>query len=210
MATDDERREVALRLRETGEKLGRSTLLWYHIAKSLGVRTATDGKTACGMLADLIEPQPITGDTSDGYHTFNELYDHRAKLFSVIVRCFKDRAWKSKLHHDGTMYEGMFIVGIETSQGQATYHYDIDPYWNVFDCKELARAPEWDGHTPEQAISRIASLRPSCDRDALLALAEEMDGLGLSGLSSGLSCGAVNVGSFAQRIREALGVDDGR
>ena len=56
MATDDERQEVARRLRETGEKLGRSTLLWYHIAKSLGVRTATDGKTACGMLADLIEP----------------------------------------------------------------------------------------------------------------------------------------------------------
>ena len=58
MITDDERREVARRLRETGEKLGRSTLLWYHIAKALGVRTATDGKTACGMLADLIEPNP--------------------------------------------------------------------------------------------------------------------------------------------------------
>ena len=56
MATDDDRQEVARRLRETGEKLGRSTLLWHHIAKSLGVRTATDGKTACGMLADLIEP----------------------------------------------------------------------------------------------------------------------------------------------------------
>ena len=56
MISDNERREVARRLRETGEKLGRSTLLWYHIAKSLGVRTATDGKTACGMLADLIEP----------------------------------------------------------------------------------------------------------------------------------------------------------
>ena len=54
--SDTERREVARRLREMGEKLGRSTLLWYHIAKSLGVRTATDGKTACGMLADLIDP----------------------------------------------------------------------------------------------------------------------------------------------------------
>ena len=27
----------------------------------------------------------ITGETSDGYHTFNELYHHRAVLFSVIV-----------------------------------------------------------------------------------------------------------------------------
>ena len=44
------------------------------------------------------------------------------------------------------------------------------------------------------------------DRDALLALAEELDSLGLSGFSSGWSSGAVNVGSFARRIREALGV----
>lgn len=151
------------------------------------------------ILARYIEPQPITGDTSDGYHTFNELYDHRAKLFSVIVRCFKDRAWKSKLHHDGTMYEGMFIVGIETPQGQATYHYNIDPYWSTFDCKELAHAPEWDGHTPEQAISRIASLRPSCDRDALLALADELE------QETGSVCG-VCMGKTARRIRKALGV----
>ena len=56
MVTDNERREVARRLRETGEELGSSALLWYHIAKILGVRTATDGRTACDMLADLIEP----------------------------------------------------------------------------------------------------------------------------------------------------------
>jgi hypothetical protein len=56
MPTDKERREVARRLREMGEELGSSVLLWYHIAKILGVRTATDGKTACDMLADLIDP----------------------------------------------------------------------------------------------------------------------------------------------------------
>lgn len=56
MTTDSERREVARRLREMGEELGSSVLLWYHIANALGVRTATDGKTACDMLADLIEP----------------------------------------------------------------------------------------------------------------------------------------------------------
>lgn len=154
------------------------------------------------------EPQPITGDTSDGYHTFNELYDHRARLFSVVVRDHREIAWKSKLHHDGTMYEGMFIVGVETPQGQATYHYDIDPYWDIFDCKELVRAPEWDGHTPEQAISRIASLRPSCDRDALLKVADMLE---CDGECSECECGK---GTFceastiaAARIREALGVE---
>lgn len=102
----------------------------------------------------------INGDTSDGYHTFNELYHHRAVLFSVIVKAFSDKAWKSKKHNDGTMYDGMFIVGIDTPEGQATYHYDIDPYWDMFECRELERAPEWDGHTPAQAIERIGKLKP--------------------------------------------------
>ena len=101
----------------------------------------------------------INGDTSDGYHTFNELYHHRAVLFSVVVAANSGRAWKSKLHYDGTMYEGMFIVGVDTPQGQATYHYDVEPYWDMFWCRELERAPEWDGHTSDDAIERIGSLR---------------------------------------------------
>ena len=115
------------------------------------------------VIRDVLYEQPaveINGDTSDGYHTFNELYHHRAVLFSVIVKAFPDLAWKSKKHHDGTMYDGMFIVGINTPHGQATYHYDIDPYWGMFVCRELECAPEWDGHTPEEAINRIGKLIP--------------------------------------------------
>ena len=110
-------------------------------------------------LALLKAQEAITGETSDGYHTFNELYHHRAVLFSVIVANYKDRAWKSVRHHDGTMYDGMFIVGIDTPDGQATYHYDINPYWDMFDCKVREFAPEWDGHTPAQAIERIGKLK---------------------------------------------------
>ena len=117
---------------------------------------------ALNAAIDLINnpSQLVTGDTSDGYHTFNELYHHRAVLFSVIVKAFPDKAWKSKQHNDGTMYDGMFIVGIDTPEGQATYHYDIDPYWEMFKCHELARAPKWDGHTSAQAIERIGRLEP--------------------------------------------------
>lgn len=110
-------------------------------------------------LALLKAQEPITGETSDGYHTFNELYHHRAVLFSVIVANYPDKAWKSKKHHDGTMYDNMFIVGIDTPDGQATYHYDIDPYWDMFKCRVLDNAPEWDGHTPAQAIERIGKLK---------------------------------------------------
>lgn len=99
-----------------------------------------------------------TGDTSDGYHTFNELYHHRAVLFWVICDAYPHLAWKSRVHHDGSMFDGMFIVGLDTPWGQATYHYDIDPYWNMFRCFEYDRAPEWDGHTPNDAIERILKL----------------------------------------------------
>ena len=118
---------------------------------------------AAGMIDKLpaVDAEPvITGETSDGYHTFNELYHHRAVLFYVIVKAFPGRAWKARQHHDGTMYSGMFIVGIDTPEGQASYHYDIAPYWDMFECRELERAPEWDGHTPAQAIERIRKLEP--------------------------------------------------
>lgn len=136
------------------------------------IKRPGDGEHYCGwddalkevqdLIADMstIAQPPITGDTSDGYHTFNELYHHRAVLFSVICNTRPDIAWKSKRHHDGTMYDGMFIVGIETPGGQATYHYDIEPYWGIFHVKELELAPKWDEHTPDEAIRRISTLAP--------------------------------------------------
>lgn len=99
-----------------------------------------------------------TKDISDGYHTFGELYHHRAILFSVICNLLKEKAWKSKLHADGTMFDGdMFIVGIETPEGNYTYHYHMNPYWDMFDIKELDYAPKWDGHKPSD-IDRLFSL----------------------------------------------------
>lgn len=108
--------------------------------------------------AEVIDRGESLGEMSDGYHTYNELYHHRAILFSVVCGMYPNLCWKSKQHHDGKMYDGMFIVGIETPQGTATYHYDVEPYWSLFDVKVLDKAPEWDGHTPDEAIKRIQSL----------------------------------------------------
>ena len=96
------------------------------------------------------------GEINDGYHSFDDLYWHRMMLFAVICNSHKDKAWKSKLHHDGTMYDDYFIVGIETPEGQYTYHYHID-WWDKFDVQQRLRAPEYDGHTPED-IDRLFSL----------------------------------------------------
>ena len=98
-------------------------------------------------------------DISDGYHTFDELYHHRMVLFSIICNQNKDIAWKSKLHHDGSMFNDSFIVGIDTPEGQYTYHYHLK-FWDTYDVKELDKAPEYDGHQPSD-ITRLLSITQS-------------------------------------------------
>lgn len=99
-----------------------------------------------------------TDDIFDGCHTFGELYDHRAKLFSIVCDVYYEDAWKSKFHADGTMFDGYFIVGINTPKGQASYHYEM-MYWDLFNVRELDKAPTWDNHTPKDAINRLLSLK---------------------------------------------------
>lgn len=96
------------------------------------------------------------GQISDGLHSFNELYHHRMILFSVICNNNKQIAWKSWKHHDGTMYDDYFIVGVTTKEGDYTYHYHKDD-WDRFNVKEIPLAPEWDGHKLED-ITRLLSI----------------------------------------------------
>jgi hypothetical protein len=116
-----------------------------------------------GRLTDSVDFKKLADDNSemgqisDGYHTFDELYFHRMILFSILCKVYKDKAWKSKQHSDGTMFDNYFIVGIETPQGNYTYHYHME-YWDHFSgVKELPNAPEWDGHQPKD-ITRLLSL----------------------------------------------------
>ena len=112
-------------------------------------------QTAINALRQYQKP---TGETSDGYHTFNELYHHRAILFSALSKAFPDKSWKSLKHHDGTMFDDeTFICGIETPKGHYTYHYNTR-YWPMFAGKILDNAPEWDGHKPED-VERLMSLQ---------------------------------------------------
>ncbi len=96
------------------------------------------------------------GKVSDGYHTFDELYNHRMVLFSIICNQNKDISWKSMLHHDNTMYDDYFIVGINTPEGMFTYHYHVS-HWDEFDVAVLPKAPIWDGHTADD-VTRLRSL----------------------------------------------------
>ena len=99
------------------------------------------------------------GEVSDGFHTFNGLYEQRMILFAALVKAYKDKAWKSYRHEDGEYCfgGGWFIVGIDTPEGSYTYHYE-NKYWDMFDCIDLPRGKHWDGHTEADAETRLMSL----------------------------------------------------
>ena len=101
------------------------------------------------------------GELSDGFHTFNGLYEQRMILFAALVKAYKDKAWKSYRHEDGEYCfgGGWFIVGIDTPEGSYTYHYE-NKYWDIFDCIVLPRSKHWDGHTEADAETRLMSLQP--------------------------------------------------
>lgn len=96
------------------------------------------------------------GEIQDGSHSVSELYHHRMILFATICNLQPEKAWKSKLHADGTMYDDYFIAGIQTPEGQFSYHYHLD-HWNQFDVVEIGYAPEWDGHVSDD-VTRLLSL----------------------------------------------------
>lgn len=114
----------------------------------------------------------LAEDVSDGHHTFTELYDHRHALFCALVKAYDAlitpigpttvRAWKSKVHSDGTMYEGHFIAGLTktTIQGETihiTYHLPLG-WWITLHCIEIIAAPPYDGHTSEDVVKRLIEL----------------------------------------------------
>ena len=105
------------------------------------------------------------GEFSDGFHTFNSLYHQRLILFAALVNTFPSLAWKSRKHSDGEVPfgGGWFIVGVDTPKGPYTYHYE-DKDWDLFRCREIETAPEWDGHT-DKDVERVLSLTDDDESD---------------------------------------------
>jgi hypothetical protein len=117
----------------------------------------------------------ITSDTSDGYHTFKELYHYRmlynAALFNewfelddqddeIAPRTAAKHLFnvhKSWRHSDGELCfgkENYFVVVAELPTGQITNHYKGE-YWDLFKIPAKTKAAPWDGHTPQEAAERL-------------------------------------------------------
>lgn len=111
-----------------------------------------------------MEEFKITGETSDGYHTFNELYEFRkvynAALFNEWAAQGKYDVHKSLRHNDGELCfdGGWFIVVAILPSGQISNHYDYKD-WDLFKVPETDKAMfEFDGHTSQDVLDRLKNL----------------------------------------------------
>lgn len=110
------------------------------------------------LLASTVQ---VNGETSDGYHTFNELYNFRkvlnAVMFNEWAREEKYRVHKSRRHYDNELCfgGGWFIVLALLPIGQISFHYKEED-WGLFNIPEFESAQfEFDGHTSQQVLKRL-------------------------------------------------------
>jgi hypothetical protein len=107
----------------------------------------------------------VDENTSDGYHTFKELYRYRllynAALFNAWAQYdHADRepldVHKSTHHSDGepAFGGGRFVVVAHLPTGQITNHYEMAD-WDLFRIPERDQAAEWDGHTLTDVVERL-------------------------------------------------------
>lgn len=89
------------------------------------------------------------GDVSDGYHTFNELYDHRNLIFIALCLQMPEKArWKPH-------YPGWPVLFLELPHAQISYHVQ-DKYLHLFAYKiERDDTYVWDGHSAEDVLGRL-------------------------------------------------------
>ena len=103
------------------------------------------------------------GEVSDGYHTFNELYEYRmlynAALFNEFAKQGLYDVHKSRKHSDGEYPFGdsnWFIVMAELPTGQISNHYEMKD-WDKFQIPEKPLANKWDEHSPRDVADRLTN-----------------------------------------------------
>jgi hypothetical protein len=96
------------------------------------------------------------GQVSDGYHTFDELYEHRCLLFAAWCRWMPE-TFKTRKNDKGEELQGWFIAGFNTPWGQVTYHLP-DSIWDLVDAFEIDRNFDYDGHTSQDVAQRLRKM----------------------------------------------------
>lgn len=164
--SDDKANRIIKRFRiildtEYGKSLGGQSIT---VARAVEVLSRALKEEEISMSDDTSQTSngnAVDENTSDGYHTFKELYLYRmlynAALFNEWSKQRKYQVHKSWRHSDGTpcFGGGWFIVMAELPTGQISNHYE-EKYWSLFSIPEESKAAEYDGHSPNDVAERLA------------------------------------------------------
>lgn len=133
----------------------------FQAIKDNGYKWNPETKTLEKLNIPKEEPIEDKGNISDGYHTFNELYEYRllynASMFNELAKQGLYDVHKSKKHSDGTIPfgdENWFIVQAELPTGQISNHYEMKD-WDLFQVPVKEKANLYDGHTPQDVAKRL-------------------------------------------------------
>jgi hypothetical protein len=119
-------------------------------------------------MSDYIKlPVANAGRVSDGYHTFDELYEFRllynAALFNEWAKLPGNpyNVHKSQRHadapNDHIFGGGWFIVTALLPTGQISNHYELKD-WGLFQVPVQQVADRFDGHTPADVAERLRGM----------------------------------------------------
>lgn len=98
-----------------------------------------------------------TGEISDGYHTFNELYDHRCLLFVWLMNLNQAAAFKTRKHADGSEFPGWFVGIIRTEAGEISYHLP-NLMWDMALVPEIEQHNTYDGSDADAVLKRLREI----------------------------------------------------
>ena len=104
------------------------------------------------------EGYPI-GTITDGYHSFDELYEHRNLLFLNFLIHADYREEVTTYYTEDPNIPGWILVVMKSKKlGQISYH--MEEGYSQF-LKYITKIPweqhEWDGHTSQEVIYRLAN-----------------------------------------------------
>lgn len=135
--------------------------------KTITIIGAYSSKSSVNLInrnkADFIIEGDEETSVFDGYHTIEELYDHRITLFIALARerdaRFTQEVWRSKINGDGSVWDGWFVMGIGRAPGdQITYHLPLSRWDETNFADTLDKAPDFDGHTSQDVLERLKKL----------------------------------------------------
>lgn len=91
----------------------------------------------------------VGNDISDGYHTFDELYEHRVALFLALCNQNGTRVFYKQ------DYEEWFCIYLELPCGQISYH--VPNKFLPWAKERFTHSPnhEFDGHKSPDVIGRL-------------------------------------------------------